>query len=418
MKWDAICSTAELEQSYRVVSEPGASPRTSTPSQTMARLEPYLPDYGITRVANVTWLDRIGIPVHTAHKPQGKSISNGSGKGVTPDASRVGAMMEAVEQTYWEDVPPPRIRATYEQLLADGLTVVDPLEVAMIRGNLWHPRLEIHWTAMINVRTGETWYVPADLVSLPWRTDLPRISMTHMAGSNGLASGANVVEAMISGLTEVMERDACSLAAASHRGEYPLDALDIDALAEMHGDPLASLIDLIRAADVTLHLFDLTQDMGLPTYDALLTDAGEGGTGNFAGHGSSLIPSTAIVRAVTEAVQARGLITAGARDDQFRCARDASRLVSQHRRSYVPQSLIEPMRYDDLSTGTLTGDAEVLVEMIEREGLGPVLVHRHTDEHDPVQVVRIVVPGLEGYMFSNYARGRRAREMAAKVGVA
>ena len=379
----------------------------------MARLEPYLLDYGVTRVANVTWLDRIGIPVHTAHKPQGKSLSNGSGKGVTFEASRVGAMMEAVEQAYWEDVPPPRIRATMEQMVADGLPVVDPLQVAMIRGNLWHPRLIMDWTAMTDVRTGATWYVPADLVSMPWHTGLQRISMTHMAGSNGLASGANFIEALISGLTEVMERDACGLASARYGSEYPEEAVSVKRLVEMYGEPLASLIDLIHAAGLTISLFDVTDTMGLPTYDALLTDPNEGGTGNYAGHGSALIPGLAVVRAVTEAVQARGLITAGARDDQFRCSRDASRIIAQLKRTYGPSHFLEPIDHPDTSTGTLAGDADLLVSMVESQGLGPVLVHRHTDEHDPVQVVRVVVPGLEGYKFSNYMMGPRARAVAA-----
>ena len=93
-----------------------------------------LADYGVTRVAHLTHLDRVGIPVHTAHKPAGKSLSNGSGKGVTPEASRIGAMMEAIEQTYWEDSPIPRLLASSAQLDADGIARVDPEDIPMNRG--------------------------------------------------------------------------------------------------------------------------------------------------------------------------------------------------------------------------------------------------------------------------------------------
>jgi ribosomal protein S12 methylthiotransferase accessory factor YcaO len=50
-------------------------------------LVPHLADYGITRVAHLTGFDSVGLPVHMAVKPQGRSLSSGSGKGPTPEAS-------------------------------------------------------------------------------------------------------------------------------------------------------------------------------------------------------------------------------------------------------------------------------------------------------------------------------------------
>jgi hypothetical protein len=38
-----------------------------------------------------------------------------------------------------------------------------------------------------------------------------------------------------------------------------------------------------------------------------------------------------------------------------------------------------------------------------------ILIKRHTLPEDPVQVVRVVVPGLEGYLFEQYTPGPRAR---------
>ncbi len=43
--------------------------RTVSPTETLARAGRFMPDLGITRIANVTGLDRIGIPVVMVCRP-------------------------------------------------------------------------------------------------------------------------------------------------------------------------------------------------------------------------------------------------------------------------------------------------------------------------------------------------------------
>ena len=43
--------------------------RTVAPAETVARVRPYFSEAGITRVANVTGLDRLGIPVVMVTRP-------------------------------------------------------------------------------------------------------------------------------------------------------------------------------------------------------------------------------------------------------------------------------------------------------------------------------------------------------------
>lgn len=413
VRWDAIGNEAELAEARNLVVEPGAALRTRSPEQAMAHVEPYLRDYGITRVAHLTYLDRVGIPVHTAHKPAGKSLSNGSGKGTTPSASRIGAIMEAIEQTYWEDCQLPRLRASQESLTLDGIAHVDPADVPLNRGNLLNPRLPIEWTPMTDLRDGSQVWAPADAVGLPWRTNSKRVSLTHMCSSNGLASGSNVVEAILSGLTEVMERDALAMQVAQKGAYIPTESLSHDGLVELYGEPFATLRDKIDRAELRFAVYNATTELGLPTYKSYITDPSTGGAGTFGGYGASLDAKTAVVRAVTEAAQARCLIIAGARDDQFRCGRDASRLASRQHHFAEPPTTGGPPTQADLSTGSLCGDVELLTGMLAANGMPQVLLHRYTAAGDPVQVVRIVVPRLEGYMFTNYLAGPRARAATA-----
>ncbi len=413
VEWSALGSPDELAQATKIIADPGAALRTSTPEDSMRRVEPYLSDYGITRVAHLTFLDRVGIPVHTAHKPAGKSLSNGSGKGVTPQASRIGAMMEAIEQTYWEDTLITRILASEEELQADGIPHVAPQDLPMNRGNLWNSRLQIQWTPMTDVSDGAQVLAPADIVGLPWKVGAKRISHTHMCSSNGLASGNNVVEAVLSGLTEVMERDAVAMTAAASTELFPAHSLDLDVLRQRCGDPFVGLVDKLERAGLTLTVYDETGDIGLPTYKCRVTESSGGGAGSFGGYGASLDANTALVRAVTEAAQSRVLLIAGARDDHFRCGRDASQLMSRQYQSAPSIADIQPIVREDLSTGTLCSDVELLTGILRDKGMPQVLFHRYTSVGDPVQVVRVLVPRLEGYMFANYLPGKRAAAVIA-----
>jgi ribosomal protein S12 methylthiotransferase accessory factor len=66
--------------------------RAVAPHETLARLRPLLAGMGITRVADITGLDRIGIPVFVACRPNSRSLAVSQGKGLDADAARVSAI--------------------------------------------------------------------------------------------------------------------------------------------------------------------------------------------------------------------------------------------------------------------------------------------------------------------------------------
>ena len=59
---------------------------------------PYFDEVGITRVADITGMDRIGIPVYAAIRPDSKSLAVDSGKGITREQAKCSAVMEAIER--------------------------------------------------------------------------------------------------------------------------------------------------------------------------------------------------------------------------------------------------------------------------------------------------------------------------------
>jgi len=52
---------------------------------------------GITRLGNITGLDRIGIPVAVAVRPNSRSVSVSQGKGLELAQAMASALMEACE---------------------------------------------------------------------------------------------------------------------------------------------------------------------------------------------------------------------------------------------------------------------------------------------------------------------------------
>jgi YcaO-like protein with predicted kinase domain len=57
----------------------------------------FMPAMGITWLANVTGLDRIGLPVCVAVRPNWRALSTSQGKGETIEAAKASALMEAIE---------------------------------------------------------------------------------------------------------------------------------------------------------------------------------------------------------------------------------------------------------------------------------------------------------------------------------
>src|SRR5215831_13681514 len=105
--------------------------RAATLDRTWRRFSPLQRRAGITRIADLTGLDTLGIPVFAAIRPMGLSLSTQQGKGVTPLAARVSAVMESLETWSAERVAPV-VRGSY-RALRERRRVVDIRRLARAR---------------------------------------------------------------------------------------------------------------------------------------------------------------------------------------------------------------------------------------------------------------------------------------------
>ncbi|RSS83676.1 YcaO-like family protein [Streptomyces sp. WAC06614] len=282
--------------------------RTLPPEETWNRLRPVLVTAGITRVADVTRLDDIGIPVWQAIRPNAANMSVSQGKGLTPMLARVSAAMEAYELYCAEQARPEAVVCAAADL--GGTLTYDPGRLVLRPHHLWLPPTRTAWLPAQDLLRGRQTWVPADAV----RVDL-RVrhrwdpSDAYAVNSNGLASGNTLTEATLHGMLEVVERHSLAEAHAAGNGMWE------DAVSVLPGraGAAATLLHAYADAEVTVQVADCTGSWGVPTFLARIWSAGVPWW--FSGSGTHPDADVALSRALSEAAQSRLTAIAGARDD-------------------------------------------------------------------------------------------------------
>src|SRR3989441_10190745 len=138
----------------------GGTIRHCSPQETLARVRSLFPMFGITRLANVTGLDRIGIPVWLCIRPNARCLSVSQGKGLDDDLARVSAVMESIELHHAEDVAPPDIVASYREARRRH-AVMNPARLAPGgRGRAYGPDRKIAWVRGTEPGSGGPGFVP------------------------------------------------------------------------------------------------------------------------------------------------------------------------------------------------------------------------------------------------------------------
>ncbi|MEM7271357.1 MAG: YcaO-like family protein, partial [Pseudomonadota bacterium] len=347
--------------------------RACAPEETWARISPRLPVFGVTRVANLTGLDRIGIPVFQACRPNARSLSVYQGKGPTRDAARVSAVMEAIETHCAETIVAPLKFASVEELrFSHRLVDIDQLPLTEIEGV--DPDLPFLWIEGRDLIADVDRWTPFEMVHANYAAPEPPHSGALAATTNGLASGNTRDEAVLHALLEVIERDAETLWKLGPDAWGDRTAIRPDSI----DDPVCrDLLDKFAAAGIDVAMWDVTSDIGAPTFLALIDDAeGRDGAPEF-GAGCHLAPEVALSRALTEAAQARLTYIAGAREDipdaDYGDDVVADRRVEARR---LVDGLTPARDFGDVASReaeTTVGDVAATLEMLAEVGVTQVM---------------------------------------------
>ena len=385
--------------------------RSATPQETLARLEPLLPAFGITRLANITGLDRVGIPVYMACRPNSRSLAVFQGKGMEPAAAKASAAMEAIETFHAESIDLPLKLASHEELRYTH-AVVDVARLPFSREGLFDPLRPILWIEGEDLASGIAKWLPFELVHANYTLPPPTGSGSFPATTNGLASGNHFLEALCHALYEVIERDAVTLWKLA--GEDRQRARSVDS-ASVDDPACRELLAQFAAAGIDVVVWDVTSDVGVAAYLCLVAGSDEATGAPEFGAGCHLCRGVALARALTEAAQARTTYIAGSRDD-ITAAHYAP--GTRRRRHTTAREIVEEHRprlsFEDsptLDSDSFERDLEAILSALAGAGIEEVLAVDLTKPSLRIPVVRVVVPGLEAALEgpdADYVPGERA----------
>jgi YcaO-like protein with predicted kinase domain len=370
-----------------------------------------LEQFGISRVADLTGLDNVGLPTYTCVRALSEAVSIHAGKGLEHSYARAGALLEAIEFEVAEHPKGPyRIARAIDIPEDERLPLEDCFPT---RRSILNELTPVAWEDATNVQNGATKLVPSDLLWLVTRIkDQPL--MYFQMGSNGLASGGSVEDAILSGLYECIERDAWTL------NQYLLDAGFLLKRSPLAGisPRIESCIGQIERANLKLHLFDITNDYKVPVFSAILLDLSGHCAGTFGGYGCHLNAEIAAIRAITEAAQARCCYVSGARDDLFRRQFLLMKRMDQHKLNEMFGDL--PMgrpisEYRVLNFSDVRSELRYLLKLIRQFGISDVYVKEMGSYVDgSVHVVRVFSPQCEPFRFDWWQPGLRCLSYAQR----
>ncbi len=418
-----------------------------TPAQeTLKRVTFISQKIGVTRLADITNMDILGIPNYSAVLPGTEDyIWVYSGKGPTKAHARASALMESIER--YCSLPSGGqknfIQGSYDQL-SKSFNVLHPDEIVEPLRFQYNNDMLMDFLPGFDLFTGEQILVPASMALFRYSTVSPFVDPFAFHHTSGLASGNVIEEAICHSLCEVIERDATSLAELRasaipfhflrqiintlRENGYSLDSIptdkymddpsifpDID-ISQIEFQPVKALAEKFLQANIPLIVKDITSDIGIPTFNASSIEWISHDYGYLAeGHGTHPDARVALVRAITEVSQTRAANIQGARDD-LRKIRYGQNNTDDKRAWQFMQSS-KKVKFSEVVTyfnQDILDDIKLILERLKQTGLKRAIIVNLTNDSIGIPVVRAIVPGLETFKITKSIMGWRARRYFKK----
>lgn len=401
---------------------------------------------GVTRISDITCLDKLYIPNFSAILPGTEdSIWVYSGKGPTKVQAKVGALMEAIERYSSLSSTFSRgfIRGTFEQLSKCYDKVLHPAEVV-------EPVLEpysnresiVDFLPGFDLLTSQEVLVPAQLALSRYSARTPVTSPFLFSHTNGIASGNVLEEAICHALCEVIERDAASIAdlcasfipftvlektinslKKNMPCGYPINSVPADVfvddpsifpdvdISEIVGkcEPIKFLVKRFADSGIPLLIKDITQkDIGIPTFVASSIEWVSDNYGYFSkGFGTHPDARIALIRAISEVSQTRAVNIQGARDDLRKIRYNQNEEVYKRKWQFIPalsyskeKSNRKTIKFSEVRTyqnKDILDDIELILNGLKNARLKRAIIVDLTNSNVGIPVVRSIVPGLETF---------------------
>ncbi|WP_414470492.1 YcaO-related McrA-glycine thioamidation protein [Methanobacterium sp. ACI-7] len=384
----------------------GCTHRAINPEETIRRVKGKLKTAGVTRIAEITHLDRVGIPVYSAIRPSAAegAVSIYAGKGATKDQAKASAMMEAFER-YSAEPHEHHVNTNALCGFFDEIgKCINPESLILPKLPFNPQEKELKWIKAINIKDDNEYLIPADSVFHPYVSENVNLFKSN---TNGLASGNEIEEAIFHGMTEVIERDAWSLFEAKRKDAPQINLENIDNLL------ISEIVEKFKEAGIDIKVIDLTSDVEMPTIAAVSDDTILKDPALLTlGVGTHLDPEIAVLRALTEVAQSRATQIHGTREDTTRAVfmRKAGyeRMKRINKHWFGESSeIIELDQIKNRSGKSFKDDIETSMILLKKAGFEDALFVDLTRPEIEIPVVRAIIPGMEVYSVDPDRIGKR-----------
>ncbi|BDZ69509.1 YcaO-related McrA-glycine thioamidation protein [Methanobacterium petrolearium] len=386
----------------------GGTHRCRDPQKTIEKVEGKLRAAGVTRIAEITHLDRIGIPVYSAIRPGAAegAVSIYAGKGATKPQAKASAMMEAFERYSAEQQKTDEEKNVVGSFFKmEGC--IDPKSLILPSNISGADENDISWVTAIDAADDSECLVPANAVYHPY---IPENGVSlFKSNTNGLASGNVIEEAVFHGITEVVERDAWSIFEALRQPKMEVNCEGTE------NQFIKDIISKFHKAGVEIKLVDLTADVKIPTMAAVSDDRVLKDPALLTlGVGTHLDPEVAAIRALTEVAQSRATQIHGTREDTTRAV--FMRKAGYQRMKRInkhwfgeSQGTIELSDIENQAKKSFREDIETSLNLLSECDFDQVLYTDLTRPEIDIPVVRVVIPGMEVYSVDVERVGKRLK---------
>jgi len=388
----------------------GCTHRAIAPEETIKNVESKLRTAGVTRVAEITHLDRVGIPVYTAIRPAAAegAVSIYAGKGATKTQAKASAMMESFERYSAElhdDHKQKLISGVFEGSESELDRYINP-SLLILPNLLFDPETaEMAWIRSTNLKNDEDLLVPANAVYHPYVIE--RGVKLFQSNTNGLASGNRLEEAIFHGMMEVVERDAWSIFESKRHSKPEINC------ENTKNQIIQDILAMFNDAGIHVKLVDLTADVKITTVAAVSDDTVLKDPALLTlGVGTHLDPEVAVIRALTEVAQSRATQIHGTREDTIRAVfmrkggYERMKRINSHWFG-VSEKSIDLNEMENISGKYFREDIETSKKLLNKCGFKDILYIDLTRPEIGIPVFRVIIPGMELYSVDVDRKGSR-----------
>jgi len=398
---------------------------------------------GVTRLADITGMDRLGIPNYSAVLPGTEDyIWVYSGKGMTHQHAKASALMESIER--YCSLPSSNhdrvyIRGTVQEL-TKSYDLIHPDDIIEPLNFQYQENMVMDFLQGFDLLADKDILIPAPLVLFRYSPFAPAVNPFAFHHTNGLASGNVLEEAVCHALCEVIERDAASISEIRARAipfhilktienklrqrGYVLSSIpantfmddytiyrDVELLGvQLEG--VQKLTSKFHDSDLPLLIKDITSDIGIPTFAASSIEWISHDYGYLAeGHGTHPDARIALLRAITEVSQTRAANIQGARDDLRKIRYGENN--TDDKRAWQFISSDEKIGYNKITSFNnedILDDIKLVLQNLKDVGIKTAAIVDLTNSSLGIPVVRAIVPGLETFKITKSIIGWRARK--------